>query len=104
MKSHDEKMAKIMRKFSKIYHFFGGDINNAPNILDHTIRAPKIAKINKYIISSLESKLTYPDEYLIQRDSNGLYKIGLDSSLIYCVDCDPMPWMQSERWRNIVSM
>ena len=103
MARHTAKMEKLMKKFSEIYRYFGGDPNNAPDITEHTIRAPKIARINS-CISRLESKLTFPDEYRILRDNNGLYKIAADSSLIYCIDMDQKPWMQSEDWRRIVSM
>lgn len=100
---HEEKVKKLMRKYGQIYHFFGGDAMNVPNILDPTIRNPKISKINK-CISNLGGKLSTPDEYMIQRTNEGLYKISVDSSMIYCFDNDPTPWMQSERWRSIVSM
>ena len=103
MKKHDERMAKLMKKYGEIYKCFGGDSNDVPNILDYTIRNPKISKINK-CITKLEKKLTFPDEYRILRDNNGLYKIAADSSLIYCIDMDQKPWMQSEEWRRIVSM
>ena len=103
MKKHKEKMNRLMRKYSEIYRCFGGDVNSVPNILEHTIRGPKIARINKSI-SSLEKKLTYPDEYKILRDCNGLYKVAVDSSLVYCIDRELKPWMQSEDWRRIVSL
>lgn len=103
LKSHEERTHKLMLKYSKIYQSFGGDVKNVPNILEHTIRAPKIAKINKYI-SGLSGKLTCPEEYMIQRDSYGLFKIDIDSNMIYCIDNFLMPWMQSEEWRKIVSM
>jgi len=103
MKKHDERMAKLMKKYGEIYRCFGGDSNDVPNILDYTIRNPKISKINK-CITKLEKKLSFPDEYRILRDNNGLYKIAADSSLIYCIDMDQKPWMQSEDWRRIVSM
>ena len=92
-----------MKKYGKIYHFFGGEVDNVPNLMDPTIRNPKISKINK-CITGLEGKLTSPDDYMIQRTSEGLYKINVDSSMVYCSDIDPTPWMQSERWRTIVSM
>ena len=41
---------------------------------------------------------------MIQRDSYGLFKIDIDSNMIYCIDNFLMPWMQSEEWRKIVSM
>jgi len=102
-KIHEEKIAKLMKKYGKIYHFFGGEVDNVPNLMDPTIRNPKISKINK-CITGLEGKLTSPDDYMIQRTSEGLYKINVDSSMVYCSDIDPTPWMQSERWRTIVSM
>lgn len=103
MKLHNEKMKKLMKKYSEIYRCFGGDIQNVPDITDPSIRNPKKAKINNYI-AKLEGKLSSTDEYMIQRTNEGLYKINIDKNLIYCFDNDPTPWMQSERWRNIVSM
>jgi hypothetical protein len=102
-KLHEEKAKKIMRKYGQIYHFFGGEVENVPNLMDPTIRNPKISKINK-CISNLNGKLSSPDEYMIQRTNEGLYKINVDNSMIYCYDTDPTPWMQSEKWRTIVSM
>ena len=92
-----------MNKYREIYKCFGGDVASVPDILDPFIRTPKISKINK-CITNLEKKLTYPDEYKILRDCNGLYKVALDSSLVYCIDRDLKPWMQSEDWRKIVSL
>ena len=97
------QMKKLMKKYSEIYRCFGGDIQNVPDITDPSIRNPKKAKINNYI-AKLEGKLSSTDEYMIQRTNEGLYKINIDKNLIYCFDNDPTPWMQSERWRNIVSM
>lgn len=102
-KLHEEKCKKLMRKYGQIYRVFGGEVENVPNLLDPTIRNPKISKINK-CIANLSSKLSSPDEYMIQRTNEGLYKINVDSSMIYCSDSAPTPWMQSERWRAIVSM
>jgi len=104
MKIHAVKMEKLMKKYGEIYKCFGGDPNNAPNITEHTIRGPKIARING-CISRLEDKLTFPDEYRILRDnSTGLYKIAVDNSLVYCIDREQKPWMQSDDWRRIASM
>lgn len=102
-KLHEEKCKKLMRKYAQIYRVFGGEVENVPNLLDPTIRNPKISKINK-CIANLSGKLSSPDEYMIQRTNEGLYKINVDNSMIYCFDSDPTPWMQSERWRAIVSM
>jgi len=95
MTAHEYKKFKGLKK--------DGEVENVPNLLDPTIRNPKISKINK-CIANLSSKLSSPDEYMIQRTNEGLYKINVDSSMIYCSDSDPTPWMQSERWRAIVSM
>ena len=103
LKLYEKKNKKLMTKYSRIYKFFGGEEDSAPNLLDPTIFNPKKAKINK-CISNLEGKLSSPDEYMIQRTHDGLYKINVDNNMIYCFDNDPTPWMQSERWRNIVSM
>ena len=102
-KLHEEKVKKLMNKYGRIYRLFGGEVDNVPNLLDPTIFNPKKAKINK-CISNLNGKLSSPDEYMIQRTNEGLYKINIDSSMIYCLDNDPTPWMQSENWRSIVSM
>lgn len=103
MKKHEDKMNRLMNKYREIYKYFGGDVASVPDILDPLIRTPKISKINK-CITNLEEKLTYPDDYKILRDCNGLYKVALDSSLVYCIDKDLKPWMQSEDWRKIVSL
>ena len=103
MEIHNARMERLMNKYSEIYKCFGGNPNNAPNITDYTIRNPKLSKINS-CITKLEKKLTFPEEYKIQRDCNGFYKIAVDNSLVYCIDRDMKPWMQSEDWRRIVSM
>ena len=102
-KLHEDKCKKIMHKYGQIYRFFGGDVENVPNLMDTSIRNPKISKINK-CITNLKGKLSSAEEYMIQRTNEGLYKINVDSSMIYCFDTDPTPWMQSEKWRTIVSM
>jgi hypothetical protein len=96
-------MAKLMKKYSLIYQMFGGDADSIPNILDPTIRNPKISKINKQL-QSLQCKLSNNDDYMIHRTAEGLYKINLDSSMVYYMNDEMIPWMQSERLRRIVSM
>ena len=103
MKLHEEKQKKLMAKYARIYHYYGGEAESVPNILDYTIRNPKISKINK-AIAKLSSKLYNIEDYMIQRGQDGLYRINVDSSMVFCTDGDPTPWMQSERWRNILSM
>ena len=102
-KLREEKVKKIMQKYGQIYHYFGGERNNTPNLMDPTIRNPKISKINKSI-ATLNSKLSSSEQYMIQRNNEGLYIINIDSSMIYSLDTNAIPWMQSERWRAIVSM
>ena len=82
---------------------FGGDEENAPDIFDPKIRRPKISKINKYI-DDISSKFTSPEDYMIQRTSDGLYRVRIDNSMIFCSDNDPTPWMQSEKWKTILSI
>ena len=100
---HQKKMDKLFNKYKKIYHYFGGEIDQTPDILDYTIRNPKLAKIKKNLMS-LSNKLSNIDDYMIQRTQEGLYRINIDSSMIYCSGNDPTPWMQSDRWRDILSM
>jgi hypothetical protein len=100
---HQKKMDKLFTKYKKIYHYFGGEIDQTPDILDYTIRNPKLAKIKKNLMS-LSNKLSNIDDYMIQRTQEGLYRINIDSSMIYCSGNDPTPWMQSDRWRDILSM
>lgn len=100
---HKKKMDKLFTKYKKIYHYFGGEIDQTPDILDYTIRNPKLAKIKKNLMS-LSNKLSNIDDYMIQRTQEGLYRINIDSSMIYCSGNDPTPWMQSDRWRDILSM
>jgi len=103
IKLHEEKQRKLMAKYERIYDRFGGNKENTPNILDSSIRNPKISKINK-CITNLSGKLSRIDDFLIQRTQDGLYRINLDSSMIYCNDDVATPWMQSDIWRNIISM
>lgn len=100
---HNKKMEKLFQKYKRIYHYFGGDDDQTPDILDYTIRNPKISKINK-CIKNLSNKLSNIDDYMVQRTQDGLYKINVDSSMIYSSGNDPTPWMQSERWRDVLSM
>lgn len=103
MQLHKEKQKKLMAKYRKIYGCFGGNKENTPNIFDSTIRNPKISKINKCVMG-LANKLSHIDEYLIQRTQEGLYRISLDNSMIYCNDDVAIPWMQSDLWRQVISM
>jgi len=97
------RVKRLTKKFAKIYHMFGGDADNAPDIFDQKIRSPKISKINKHL-ENFNSKLSSPEDYMIQRTSEGLYRIKIDNSMIFCSDNDPMPWMQSEKWKIILSI
>lgn len=97
------RVKRLTKKFAKIYHMFGGDADNAPDIFDQKIRSPKISKINKHL-ENFNSKLSSPEDYMIQRTSEGLYRIKIHNSMIFCSDNDPMPWMQSEKWKIILSI
>lgn len=103
MELYKKRLKRLTRKFAKIYHMFGGDEENAPDIFDPKIRRPKISKINKYI-DDISSKFTSPEDYMIQRTSDGLYRVRIDNSMIFCSDNDPTPWMQSEKWKTILSI
>ena len=100
LNTYNARMKKIMKKYAKAYHHFGGNCEKTPNIFDPSIRNPKISKINK-IISSLNKKLPYYKEYLIAREDNGLYKINLDNQKIFSNDTNIM---QSKLWQEIITL
>jgi len=100
---YNTRVKRLTKKYAKIYHMFGGDIENVPNIMGREIRSPKIAHINKYI-ENIATKLSSPEDYMIQRTSDGFYRIKVDNSMIFCSDNDPTPWMQSEKWKIILSI
>lgn len=100
---HKAMSERIMKKFGRIYTFFGGDIKNLPNIMDSTIRNPKISKINKKI-SLLGTKLSSVDDYMVKRTSEGLYRIEIDSNMLFSSDASQLPLMQSEFWREVISI
>lgn len=100
-----DKANRLRKKYAKIYECFGGNPDNSPDILQHNIRSPKISRMNK-LVTAMASKLTFPEEYHIKRDNYGLYRISLDTNLIYCIDGHggKIPWMQSDLWSRIASM
>lgn len=101
--AYNTREKRIMKKYAKIYRYFGGDSDKTPNIFDSSIRNPKISKINR-VISALNKKLPGHKEYLILRDESGMYKVNIDNQKIYTNDSNIQPMMQSELWREIITM
>lgn len=100
---YNTRAGKLMAKYSRIYEFMGGDESNVPDIIDPNIRRPKISNINKYF-QKLIKKYPSFEEYLIKKSSDGLYRVEVDSQLIYSFESNTTPWMQSNFWKNLVSM
>ena len=100
---YNTKTSKLMAKYSRIYEFMGGDERNVPDIIDPTIRRPKITNINKYIHLLIKKYPSF-EEFLIKKSSDGLYRVEIDSQFIYSVETNTTPWMQTNFWKKLLSM
>lgn len=79
--AYQNRMRKTQLKYAKIYEYFGGDGNKAPLLEVPEIRRPMLSRIKKSL-SCFEEDLHDLSNYLIHRDSNGVYNVNLDRELL----------------------
>lgn len=85
MERYERNMNRLMRKYSIIYHKFGGDIDKTPDIRAYEKRAPMMSLLKKQLLK-LGDALFHVDDYTIQRNFFGNYSVSISSALCYCAD------------------
>lgn len=80
-KSYEARMSNAMMLFSRVYESFGGEKGKAPDISLQNIRGPIIANIRAKI-RELESELRNINEYTIQKNDDGIFKIPIRQNLV----------------------
>lgn len=103
LRLYNQRVKRQRQKYSAIYRLFNGDVEQTPDIEDPMIRNPLMSKINR-CVSALSQDLTNIEEYQIHRNVNGCYSIGIDKGYVFCMEKTIIPWMQSNKWRNIFSI
>lgn len=100
---YNQRVKRQKQKYAAIYRLFNGNIEHTPDIEDPVIRNPLLSKINRCILA-LAHDLTNVEEYQIHRKENGCYSIDIDKGYVFCSEKTIIPWMQSNKWRNIFSI
>jgi hypothetical protein len=85
MKSFEEKMKTLQRKFNYIYGMFGGESGIPPDLSMSEIRNPMISCI-KRSIELHKSSLYHSKDYLVEKNAYGLYTVNLEPELIFVVE------------------
>lgn len=81
LQSYKKRMSEAYSLYEKVYELFGGEKGKAPNITLQQIRGPIVANIRAKI-REIGGELRNIDDYTITKDSDGLFKIRLDSRKI----------------------
>ena len=103
LERYEVRMKSIMIKYRKIYHMFGGEEANAPDITRQEIRLPMISLIKKQL-SELKDILYHVEDYMIQRNFFGNYVVGIPASLCFCCGVEKTEiklLSDSDEWRKI---
>ena len=80
---YNVRMKLIQEKYSVIYELFGGDRLSAPQLEQPEIRRPMLSCIKKSI-SQVSGYLHSIDDYQIERNKDGAYRLHVDKELIMC--------------------
>lgn len=75
LESYNRRMSLLQKKYNKIYEAFGGNSKTAPDITNSDIRLPMISGI-KRAIKKYSEKIYDADNFIINRDKNGIYSIN----------------------------
>lgn len=103
---YNRRMRRVQEKYAKIYHLFGGDAAQAPDLSDAKTRLPMLSHIRRHI-SDVAHLLHNPDDYLVQRNHYGNYAVNLDAELCLCYDAmtgRECMFSESESWSRILAM
>ncbi|MBQ0016420.1 MAG: hypothetical protein KBT04_05505 [Bacteroidales bacterium] len=79
--SYKKRMVEAYSLYEKVYELFGGEKGKAPDITLQNIRGPIVANIRAKI-RAMRGELRNVDDYSITKDSDGVFKIRLDSRRI----------------------
>lgn len=85
MKMYQKRMATLLKQYSMIYCFMGGDKDKIPDITSSEIRRPIFSRIKKSI-SCMSDMLYNVNDYLIMKNSYGTYNVNVEENLIFVKD------------------
>lgn len=103
---YERRMSRVQEKYAKIYHIFGGEADQAPDLSDARKRLPMLSHIRRHI-KDVAHLLHNPDDYLVQRNQYGNYAVNLDAELCLCFDAmtgKECRFNESETWSRILAM
>lgn len=81
MVRYNAKMKDLQAKYNFIYSLFGGDLRKVPDLSLPEIRNPMISLIKKQI-EKFSDELYHYNDYLIEKNTYGIYVVNVDSSLL----------------------
>lgn len=85
MKAYKKKMEVLQKQYSIVYGFMGGDRDKIPDISSSDIRRPIFSRIKKSICS-LSDMLYNVNDYLITKNSYGIYNVNVNMDIVYVSD------------------
>lgn len=103
---YNRRMMRVQEKYAKIYHLYGGDAEQAPDLSNPKKRLPMLSHLRRYI-KDVAQLLHSPNDYLVQRNQYGNYAVNLDADLCLCFDAmtgRECMFSESESWSRILAM
>lgn len=79
------KIERLQRQYAMVYSFMGGDKNRVPNIGSAEIRRPIFSRIKRSIMEQAHM-LYNVNDYLITKNSYGIYNVNIDPASVYIKD------------------
>lgn len=80
MEHYNSKMAIIQERYQKIYEYFGGEKDKAPDLRLAEIRRPIVSCLRRSL-SFIKEPLYNAEDYMLSKDKNGSFRIGLEPDL-----------------------
>lgn len=85
MEKFDGRMARLQRRYARVYEAFGGDGDKAPDITSAEIRLPMISRIRR-VINRQSEKIYDAARFIVNRDPNGVYSLTVNPASVTCKD------------------
>lgn len=85
MEKYASKTDRLQRQYEMVYRLMGGSMDTVPDICSAEIRRPIFSRVKKSLMSMSEM-LYNVNDYLITRNSYGIYNINVSMDIIYVQD------------------
>lgn len=102
---YNKKISIFQKQYEMVYGFMGGDRNKVPDVGSAEIRRPIFSRIKKSLMS-ISEMLYNVNDYLITKNSYGIFNVNIEPSAIYVKDWNSKvlkPLQESDIWNKVVA-